>query len=105
MRRMSRPLAPFVRHLGEAKHRMRQLQLAVQRVCDAAVAAAGLTGDTAALDRALADLRDQIALVETLAARWEDERGAGSPGRSAATRQEIAQWLRREPSGPPSRRR
>ena len=59
---MSRPLSPFVRHLGEAKHRTRQLRLSVERVHDAALAAAGTTGDDAALHRAIADMRAQLAL-------------------------------------------
>jgi hypothetical protein len=96
MRRMSRPLSPFVRHLGEAKHRTRQLQLAAERVHDAAVAAAGGTGEAAALRRSIADVREQLALLEALAARWEIER-AEPPrtGRSAGVRDEIGEWLGR----------
>ena len=96
---MSRPLSPFVRHLGEAKHRARQLRLSVERVHDAAIAAAGTTGDDAALYRAIADARAQLALLEALASRWQAERHEPPPPprRSAAVRDEIAAWLARDP--------
>ena len=64
-------------------------------MCDAAIAAAGSTGDDAALNRALAELRVQLALLETLAARWPQERAQRAASRSAADREEIAAWLRR----------
>ena len=53
---MARPLSPFVRHLGEAKHRTRQLELATGRVHDAAVAvAAGIAVDAFTPRRRLED--------------------------------------------------
>ena len=94
MRPMSRPLAPFIRHLGEAKHRTRQLRLAAERVHDAAIAVAGLTGDAAGLQREIAAVREQLALLEALAGRWEQEREEpGRASRSARTREAIAECL------------
>jgi len=90
---MSRPLTPFVRHLGEAKHRLRQLQLSVDRARDAAIAAAGMTGGRGELERALADVREHVRMIEALAARWESERAAVPPSRGAALRAEIAALL------------
>jgi hypothetical protein len=96
MRRMSRPLSPFIRHLGEAKHRTRQLVLGVERVQAAAIAVAGETGDAATLQREIDGVRAQLALLEALAARWERERGeAPRVSRSAGVREEIAEWLGR----------
>jgi hypothetical protein len=97
MRRMSRPLSPFVRHLGEAKHRTRQLRLGVERVHEAALATAGEGTGAAALQHAIDDVRRQLALLEALASRWADERAApaGCP-RGAALREEIGAWLGRD---------
>ena len=92
---MSRPLTPFVRHLGEAKHRLRQLQLSVDRARDATLATAGMTGENLTLARALADLREQVRMIEGLAARWEKERTAVPARRGAAMHAEIEDFLRR----------
>ena len=93
---MSRPLTPFVRHLGEAKHRLRQLQLSVDRARDATLATAGMTGENLVLARALADLREQVRMIEGVAARWEKERASVPAARGATLHAEIEAFLRRD---------
>lgn len=77
---MSRPLSPFIRHLGHAKERGRQLQAAVDQVAVAAIAVAGLTGEPAQLGRAIANAREQLAILERQSREW------GGLGRGDAER-------------------
>lgn len=70
---MARHLSPFVKHLGEAKHRCRQVVISAERVEAAAIAAAGLSGSHADLAKAIADQRQQLAMLEDTAQRWAQE--------------------------------
>lgn len=95
---MSRPLSPFVRHLGEAKYRGRLLQAALDQVQAAAVSVAGLTSGREDLSRAIAVARQQLDLLEAKAAEWGAAPPA-MPARSARTRDQIGEFLDRRQRG------
>lgn len=93
---MSRPLTPFIRHMGEARYRCRLIRAAVERIEGAAVAAATPAACGAALAQAIDAARYQLALLEQQAVRWRiesDEAPRPSPG--DALRGEIAEFLSR----------
>ena len=66
---MSRPLSPFIRHMGEARYRCRLLSGALERVGEAAMAATTPGDDGAALAGAIDAAREHLALLGRQALR------------------------------------
>ena len=91
---MSRPLSPFIRHMGEARYRCRLLSGALERVGEAAMAATTPGDDGAALAAAIDAAREHLALLERQAERWRAESSSepAQPTRGAGLRAEIASF-------------